>query len=72
MVDRSSGVDSVQIRPLAFDGLLAQCESKSVPGKLLPVQALEHFYDAALECRIYTRAVVFDGEYPIDTRLDEM
>ena len=53
---------------LRFDGPLAERESKSVPGVFFSVQALEHPEYAALECRIYTRAVVFDGKHPIDIR----
>ena len=51
---------------MPLDGLLAECESKSVPGVFSPVQALEYPEYAVLECRVYTRTVVLHGEYPIE------
>jgi hypothetical protein len=48
------------------DGLLAECQSQSVPRVFFSVQALEDLEDPALEYGLYAGTVVFDGEYPIE------
>jgi hypothetical protein len=53
---------------LRFDGLLAERESKSVPGVLISVEALESAEYTALECQFYTRTVVCHGKDPIKLR----
>jgi hypothetical protein len=39
--------------PLPFDGLFAECESKSAPGMLFSVEAPKRLEDSALKWRVY-------------------
>src|ERR1022692_829911 len=50
---------------MPLDGLLAEGESKTVPGVFFAVQALKHPEYPALECRFNTRTVILHGECPI-------
>src|ERR1035441_6327485 len=50
---------------MPLDGLLAECESKSVAGVFFSMQALKRPEYAALEGRVNTRTVISHGEFPI-------
>ena len=47
---------------MPLDGFLAKREAESVAGVFFPVETPEHLEYAALERRVYTRPVIFDGE----------
>jgi hypothetical protein len=41
---------------------------QAVTGVFFSVQAVENLEDPALECGVYVRTIVRDGEYPVEIR----
>src|SRR5579872_1277718 len=50
---------------MPLDSLLAECQSKPVPGVVFSVQALKRPEYSSLECRVYAGAIVLHRKYPI-------